>query len=107
MKSKKYYVYILSSKHNNVLYIGVTGNISQRTYQHQEKQDGFTKKYNITKLVRVEEFDSSEAAIIREKQLKKWHRKWKIRLIEQDNPTWEEFLQLNSLSDNPVCHRIT
>ena len=91
MRSKKYYVYILSSKHNDVLYIGVTADLSQRLYQHQEKQiDGFTKKYNITKLVHVEEFNSIEAAIIREKQLKKWNRKWKIRLIEQNNPTWEE-----------------
>jgi len=91
MEPKKYHVYIISSQNNKVLYVGVTGDLVSRAYQHKTKQiEGFTKKYNVTKLVYTEEFNSIEFAIAREKQLKKWHRAWKTQLINKTNPYWEE-----------------
>ena len=88
-----YYVYILTNKNNNVLYIGVTNDIVRRVSEHKAKLvDGFTKKYNVDKLVYLEETDSVESAIIREKQLKKWRREKKNALVESANPTWEELL---------------
>jgi putative endonuclease len=71
------------------LYIGVTSNLIQRTAQHREKViDGFTKKYGLDRLVWYEMHDNAESAIVREKQLKKWNRLWKIQLIERTNPEW-------------------
>jgi putative endonuclease len=88
-----YYVYILTNKSNKVLYIGVTNDIARRVYEHKTKMiEGFTKKYNLDKLVYLEETDSIESAILREKQLKKWRREKKIALIENLNPCWEELL---------------
>ena len=88
-----YYVYILTNKSNNVLYIGVTNDINRRVYEHKSMLiEGFTKKYNLDKLVYLEETDSIESAILREKQLKKWRREKKITLIESLNPQWEELL---------------
>ncbi|WP_409228687.1 GIY-YIG nuclease family protein [Gudongella sp. SC589] len=88
-----YYVYILTNKSNKVLYIGVTNNIARRVYEHKTKMiEGFTKKYNLDKLVYLEETDSIESAILREKQLKKWRREKKIALIERLNPNWEELI---------------
>ncbi len=85
------YVYILASKRNGTLYIGVTANLLQRIDQHKQKVvDGFTKDYNITKLVWYEVHDTIESAIFREKQLKKWNRLWKLRLIEESNPNWND-----------------
>ncbi len=85
----QYYVYILASKRNGTLYIGVTSNLIKRVYEHKKNLvDGFTKKYNIYKLVYYEITDDAESAIRREKQLKKWNRKWKINLIENSNPEW-------------------
>jgi len=87
--SNQYYVYILASKRNGTLYIGVTSNLVERVYEHKNNIiDGFTKKYNIHKLVYYEITDDIESAIRREKQLKKWNRKWKINLIENSNPEW-------------------
>ncbi|MGE5297603.1 MAG: GIY-YIG nuclease family protein [Acidobacteriaceae bacterium] len=86
-----YFVYILASKKNGVLYIGVTNNLTKRVYEH--KQDfvkGFTKQYIVHDLVYFEETESIEAAIKREKQLKKWNRDWKVKLIEKENPNWED-----------------
>jgi putative endonuclease len=82
-------VYILASKKEGSLYIGVTSNLLQRVWQHKHKKiEGFSKKYNIDKLVYFELCDEMLGAISREKQLKKWKRDWKIRLIEKGNPSW-------------------
>ena len=82
-----YYVYILANKPNGSLYIDVTSNLENRVYQHKNGLfDGFTKKYNIKTLVYFEETDCILSALQREKQLKKWNRLWKIRLIEENNP---------------------
>ena len=89
--SNQYYVYILVSKRNGTLYIGVTSNLVKRVYEHKNNIiEGFTKKYNIQKLVYYEITDDIESAIRREKQLKKWNRKWKINLIENSNPEWRD-----------------
>ncbi|HEY5690220.1 MAG TPA: GIY-YIG nuclease family protein [Candidatus Gracilibacteria bacterium] len=89
--SRYYYVYILASGKNGTLYIGVTGNLERRIYQHKTQSvKGFTRKYQIDKLVHFEETDDISAAITREKQLKRWNRKWKMDLIEKDNPLWED-----------------
>jgi len=89
--TKQPYVYILASKKNGTLYIGVTSNLIQRIWQHKNKQaEGFTKKYNVHTLVYCEQHEVMETAITREKQMKKWKRDWKIQLIEKDNPQWED-----------------
>jgi putative endonuclease len=86
-----YYVYILASKIGGTLYIGVTNNLVRRVYEHREKlADGFTKKYGVTKLVYFEAHSDVEAAIVREKQIKKWNRAWKIRLVEESNLNWDD-----------------
>jgi len=83
--------YILATKKNGVIYIGVTSNLSQRIEQHKiNAVAGFTSKYNVHKLVHYELHPTMEQAIIREKRLKKWRRKWKIQLIEKDNPQWQD-----------------
>ncbi|OGY44212.1 MAG: hypothetical protein A2729_05150 [Candidatus Buchananbacteria bacterium RIFCSPHIGHO2_01_FULL_39_14] len=88
---KNYYVYILTNRTNNVLYIGVTNNLSRRIYEHQNKLvEGFSKKYNLVKLVYFEEYPSACGAISREKQLKNWHRQWKINLIKASNPEFND-----------------
>lgn len=82
-------VYILASKKNGTLYIGVTSNLVKRIWQHKNKVvSGFTGDYRVNTLVYFEQFDDMENAIIREKVLKKWNRAWKIRLIEKTNPNW-------------------
>lgn len=86
-----YYVYILASQKNGTLYIGVTNSIQRRTIEHQQKEiEGFTKKYKIDKLVYFEEYSDIKDAIHREKCLKKWNRAWKLKLIEKDNPNWND-----------------
>lgn len=86
-----YYVYIITNWNNKVLYIGVTNNIARRIYEHKNKLiDGFTKKYNVYKLVYLEEMNDVEATISREKQLKGWNKDKKIMLIESINPKWNE-----------------
>lgn len=88
---KTYYVYILTNWNNEVLYIGVTNNIARRVFEHKEKLvDGFTKKYNVNKLVYVESCEDVRDAIAREKQLKGGSRKKKIDLIVADNPEWND-----------------
>ena len=88
---KNYYVYILTNKINSVLYIGVTNNLIKRVYEHKNNLvEGFTKKYNVHKLVYYEETGNVESAILREKQMKKWNRQWKINLIKKDNLKWED-----------------
>ena len=89
--TKQPYVYILARKKNGTLYIGVTSNLIQRIWQHKNNQiEGFTKKYNVHTLVYYEQHEMMETAITREKQMKKWKRDWKIKLIEKDNPQWED-----------------
>lgn len=92
MKSKNnYYVYILASKKNGTLYIGVTNNLERRIYEHKNGLvKGFTKKYKVHLLVYYEHFDHIQYAIIKEKQMKKWKRQWKINLIEEHNPEWKD-----------------
>ena len=86
---RQYYVYILTNKHNTVLYTGITNDLKRRIYEHKEKLvDGFTKKYNITKLVYYEVFEDPENAILREKQIKAGSRQKKIDLINSINREW-------------------
>jgi len=86
---KNYYVYILASQRNGTLYIGVTNDLIRRVWEHKNKiADGFTKKYGVHMLVYFEQSNSIESAIIRESQLKKWNRAWKLKIIEQTNPQW-------------------
>lgn len=86
-----YYVYIITNT-KKTLYIGVTNNLERRMYEHKNKLiDGFSKRYNLNKLVYFEEFNNIESAIRREKQLKNWHREWKPNLIESINPIWEDY----------------
>ena len=88
---KDYYVYILASKKNGTLYIGVTRDIVKRIYEHKNGIiQGFTKKYKVNKLVYYKHTNSIASAIQREKRLKKWKRAWKIELIEKSNPNWED-----------------
>ena len=88
---KTYYVYILANKKYGTIYIGVTSNLEKRLYEHKYKLiEGFTKKYNVNKLVYFEECNNIQSSIVREKQLKKWNRKWKIELIEKMNPDWRD-----------------
>ena len=85
------WVYILASDRNGTLYIGVTSDLVKRIYEHKAKVvEGFTSKYDVQKLVYFEEAVEIEAAIVREKQLKKWNRAWKVRLIEERNPYWND-----------------
>ena len=87
--SNSYYVYILASKRNGTLYLGVTNNIARRCFEHREGHGSeFAKKYGVHRLVYVERFDDVRFAIRREKQLKTCNRKWKLELIERTNPQW-------------------
>jgi len=88
---KDFYVYIMASKKNGTLYIGVTSNLVKRIYQHKNNLvEGFTQKYGAHTLVYYEQHFSAESAIRREKRLKEWRRKWKIDLIEETNPKWND-----------------
>jgi putative endonuclease len=87
----QYYVYILTNKTNKVLYIGVTNDLERRVFEHKNKLvEGFTKKYNLNKLVYYEVTSDIQSALEREKQLKNWHRDWKINLIKKFNPEWKD-----------------
>ncbi len=92
-----YYVYMLASGKNGTLYNGVTNDLIRRVYEHKTgAADSFTKKYSVKNLVWYEVYDQIEAAIAREKQIKNWQRRWKIELICQSNPDWEDlYPQLN------------
>ncbi len=91
---KMYFVYILASKRNGTLYVGLTSNLVSRITQHCRGQtDGFTKRYRVHRLVYYETFRHVQDAIAREKQLKKWKRAWKLRLIEEDNPEWRDLYE--------------
>lgn len=89
--NNNYYVYIVASAKNGTLYIGVTNNLERRIYEHKNGLiDGFTKQYNVKILVHYEQTNDILSAISREKQLKSWNRKWKIELIETNNPNWDD-----------------
>jgi len=87
----RYWVYIITNKPRGTLYISVTGGIDDRMERHRARKGSkFAARYNCTKLVYLEKFQYVLDAIAREKQLKRWHRQWKVNLIEQDNPDWED-----------------
>ncbi len=89
-----YCVYIIASKRNGTLYTGVTSNLPKRIYEHKNGAvEGFTQKYDVHILVYYECGESIESAIAREKQLKKWNRKWKLNLIETENPGWRDLYE--------------
>jgi putative endonuclease len=88
-------VYILASKRNGTLYIGVTSDLLKRIWEHKNNLvDGFTKRYGVHQLVWYELHESIESAILREKHLKEWKRKWKLQLIEKSNPEWQDLFPL-------------
>lgn len=87
-------VYIMASKRNGTLYVGVTSDLAVRVWQHRNNVvEGFTKKYGVHMLVYFELHDDMESAIVREKRLKKWNREWKLRLIEEMNPDWDDLYE--------------
>jgi len=91
---KKYYVYILASKRNGTLYIGFTNDIERRVGEHKNNAiHGFTSRYKVYTLVYFEEFNNSYDAFRRERQMKKWKRGWKLKLIEENNPDWEDLAE--------------
>lgn len=94
MTEKKFYVYILAKARNSTFYVGVTSNLPKRIWEHKnETFDSFTKKHNIKMLVYYEVHEDAENAIKREKRLKKWNRPWKMRLIEEMNPDWNDLYE--------------
>ncbi|MFZ1517306.1 MAG: GIY-YIG nuclease family protein [Ignavibacteriaceae bacterium] len=95
---KNYCIYILTNKNNSVLYVGVTNNLTRRIWEHKSKLiEGFTKKYNIDKLIYFESFDNPKDAIKREKQLKAGSRKKKIELVNKFNPEWKDLYNFDHL----------
>ena len=91
---KQFCVYILASQMNGTLYIGVTSELAKRIWQDKNKQvDGFTGKYEVDRLVYYEAHENAEAAIQREKQIKKWNRRWKLRIIDEVNQTWRNLYE--------------
>ncbi len=89
-----FHVYILSNKPRGVLYTGVTGNLLKRIYEHKNKtESGFSNRYNLMRLMYAEEHQTAYEAICREKQLKNWHRDWKINLVESINPEWNDLYE--------------
>ena len=90
-----YYVYIMANKPGGTLYVGVTNDIARRVEEHRNGLvEGFTEKYKLHTLVYCESYPTIKEAITREKQMKEWHRSWKIRLIKTDNPEWKDILEL-------------
>ncbi len=90
-----YYVYILASRRDGATYVGMTNDLVRRVFEHRQKAiPGFTSKYNIARLVWFEIYEDPISAISREKELKKWKRSWKIRLIEVENPKWMDLYEL-------------
>ena len=85
------YVYLMASRKDGTLYLGVTRDLVRRVYQHKNKTlKGFTSRYDVDRLVWFETYDDPTTAIEREKEIKKWRREWKIRLIEESNPDWRD-----------------
>ena len=91
---KQMYVYIMTNKKNGVLYVGVTSNLKKRVWEHKNHVvDGFTRRYNLDRLVYFEVCPDELSAITREKQLKNWHRDWKINQIHEQNPEWRDLFE--------------
>ena len=91
---KNFYVYILASRQNGTLYVGVTSDLIKRVWEHKNKfAEGFTEQYSVDSLVYYEHFADAENAIRREKRLKKYNRKWKTDLIEKGNPYWKDLYE--------------
>jgi putative endonuclease len=91
MLDRSYAVYLLASRPRGTLYVGVTSDLVKRVWEHKQGLvEGFTKKYRVKSLVWFEQTESIEAAIAREKQIKKWNRAWKVELIEKTNPAWRD-----------------
>ncbi|MCK9582818.1 MAG: GIY-YIG nuclease family protein [Endomicrobiales bacterium] len=91
MLNNNYYVYILTNWNNKVMYIGMTNNLERRIYEHKSKLiNGFSKKYNLNKIVYFEQTTDVSAAIYREKEIKKWRREKKDSLVEKMNPAWDD-----------------
>ena len=89
-----YYVYLLASRRHGTLYLGVTNNLSRRVWEHKTKTiPGFSARYSVDRLVWYETYDRIDEAIAREKDLKKWRRNWKVRLIEEMNPEWSDLYE--------------
>jgi putative endonuclease len=89
-----YYVYILASRRDGAIYVGITNDLIRRVYEHRIKAvPGFTAKYNITRLVWFETYDDPVSAIAREKELKKWKRAWKVEPIKAQNPNWDDLYE--------------
>jgi putative endonuclease len=104
------FVYILASRKHGTLYVGVTSDIERRVHEHRTGSvPGFTRRYGVKRLVHVENFDSIEDAIVREKRLKEWKRDWKIALLERENPLWDDLavtmLGFDPLPDEVQLHR--
>jgi len=94
MSTKQYYVYITASSNNTVLYLGITNDLIRRVWEHKNSfVKGFTAKYKVTKLVYFEVLQTSYEAISREKQLKNWHREWKMNLIKKTNPDFKDLYE--------------
>ncbi len=95
---RSFHVYILASQRNGTLYVGVTGDLARRVYEHREGLiKGFTSRYGVTMLVWYEDFPTADEAISAEKRIKRWRRAWKLQLIEKMNPQWLDlYLSLNS-----------
>jgi putative endonuclease len=92
--AKQFFVYITASKRNGTLYVGVSSGLPGRAWQHKNRvTDGFTAKYDVDQLVYFEPHEQAETAIPRERQIKKWRRAWKIRLIEESNPQWRDLYE--------------
>lgn len=88
---KEFWVYIMASKRNGTLYVGVTSDLAKRVWEHKNGLiEGFTHRYQVDRLVYCEPFEDAESAIAREKHMKKWRRAWKIELIEKSNPEWRD-----------------
>jgi|SRR3989344_2574889 len=94
MKRKNFFIYILTNKRNGTLYIGITNDLKRRVYEHKNGLvEGFTKKYRLKNLIYYEILNTAESAIRREKQLKKWKRMWKLRVIEEKKPDWKDLYE--------------
>ncbi len=94
MLTRSYFVYLLASRRNGTLYVGVTNDLTRRVCQHKQGLvEGFTKKYGVKMLVWYEQTESIESAVLREKQIKRWNRDWKIELIRASNPQWRDLYE--------------
>jgi putative endonuclease len=100
----RYAVYMIASGHHGTLYIGVTSDLKRRVWQHRNKEfGGFTAKYDVNRLVWYEQHETPDAAIAREKRLKKYRRSWKINLIEENNPDWNDlYFSLFDMTPNEM-----